>query len=227
MFRKTYKSVYDNIKPNEKLLENIISGNVKRKKPYYRQIISVAAALIIIAGASTAYPLLIHKPTVEETTVVQEDKVNIPEPSAAVPQGSTAAETVPVAESEPVQEKAIPQTEAVPQVPTVSDKPSVINAEKTVTDGVKTVTEAAVPENIPVSEEPTQPELLSVAVAGTEEVSTEETVQSVQTSEETDEVTDDFAAGNTERVAFKVNSPTGSDAEAYINYIGFDFNICT
>lgn len=75
MFRKEYKQANDNIKVDEALLERTLeaafSEKPKKKAYYNRSFIPVAAALVIVIGASAAYPKLIKEPAVEQrvTTV--------------------------------------------------------------------------------------------------------------------------------------------------------------
>ena len=72
MFRKMYKSSYDKIKPDEKLLEKVLSGKAKPKQDInLKAVLPAAAAAVIIIGAASAYPKLIKKPEVEKTTVME------------------------------------------------------------------------------------------------------------------------------------------------------------
>lgn len=156
MFRKEYKQANDNIKVDEALLERTLEAafaeKPKRKVHYYRAFVPVAATLVVVIGASVAYPGLVEKPEIEQTAIftvspTANPDVNMSFDAAPAPVSTTA-----------------PKKAALPK-----KSPAPIAETKAVTEDIVVANEKndSVPVNVAVASEEAQ---LSVARAGGSEI---------------------------------------------------------
>ncbi len=103
MFRKEYKQANDNIKVDEALLERTIEAafaeKPKKKTYYHRSFAPVAAALVIVIGASAAYPKLTEKPQVEQSVTAIVTSTISP---TINPHSELKFEAIPEVTSEPI-----------------------------------------------------------------------------------------------------------------------------